>query len=138
MTKDELNELEISEIAKEDSYEHGYNMTRGGSGHRLLKIEPDDLIIMWESGISILEIANYFNCERQAIRNRLLGLGYTSGDLRKRRGRIAADHRIENHYNKELILFLTFIHHPYLYFSSAVLRLSRIRSRNSKGLVIST
>ena len=33
LTKDELNELEISEIAKEDSYEHGYNMTRGGGGY---------------------------------------------------------------------------------------------------------
>lgn len=33
LTKDELNELEIEEIEKEDSYEHGYNMTRGGGGY---------------------------------------------------------------------------------------------------------
>jgi len=110
INEDSLDEREIFWIEKyhtfyKDKY-HGYNMTRGGSGHRLLKIEPDDLIIMWESGVSIIEIANYFNCERQAIRDRLLGLGYTSGDLRKRRGRIAANHRIENHYNKELILLL--------------------------------
>lgn len=33
LTKDELNELEIQEILKEDSFEHGYNMTRGGGGY---------------------------------------------------------------------------------------------------------
>lgn len=33
LTKDELNQLEINEIKKEDSYEHGYNMTRGGGGY---------------------------------------------------------------------------------------------------------
>lgn len=33
LTKDELNELEIQEILKEDSFEHGYNLTRGGGGY---------------------------------------------------------------------------------------------------------
>lgn len=33
LTKDELNALEIQEILKEDSFEHGYNMTRGGGGY---------------------------------------------------------------------------------------------------------
>lgn len=33
LTKDELNELEIKEIEKEDSFANGYNMTRGGGGY---------------------------------------------------------------------------------------------------------
>ena len=33
LTKEELNELETQEILKEDSFEHGYNMTRGGGGY---------------------------------------------------------------------------------------------------------
>ena len=33
LSKDELNELEIEEISKENSFEHGYNMTRGGGGY---------------------------------------------------------------------------------------------------------
>lgn len=33
LTKDELNELEIKEIEKEDSFNNGYNLTRGGGGY---------------------------------------------------------------------------------------------------------
>lgn len=110
LSEELLDEREIFWIEKyksfyKDNY-HGYNMTRGGSGHRFLKIDSEDLTAIWETGISIIEIANYFNCERQAIRDRLLSLGYSSKDLIKRRGLIAANHRITNHYNKEYILSL--------------------------------
>lgn len=33
LTKEELNELEIKEIDKEDSFNNGYNLTRGGGGY---------------------------------------------------------------------------------------------------------
>lgn len=85
---------------------NGYNMTRGGSGHQLLQIENEDLIELWNKGYGTVEIAAYFNCERQAIKDRLLSLGYTSIDLYKRRSEQAVKTRYENHYNKEQIYSL--------------------------------
>ena len=74
---------------------HGYNMTRGGDGHQLLDINDDELIAKWNTGVSINEVANYFNCERQAIRSRLLSIGITSKDLRRRTGEIISQVRFE-------------------------------------------
>jgi group I intron endonuclease len=85
---------------------HGYNMTRGGDGHRLLKIDNDELINLWNQGLGTLEIAEYFHCERQAIRDRLLGLGYTSKDLIDRRQQKSVNMRDNNHYDKEEIIDL--------------------------------
>ena len=85
---------------------HGYNMTRGGDGHRLLQIEDKDLIDLWEQGLGTIEIAAYFNCDRQAIRSRLLSLGYSSKDLIDRRQQKAVKSRYNNSYDKEEILTL--------------------------------
>lgn len=102
--------LDIREIYWIDYYKtywkdnaHGYNMTRGGSGHHLLQIENQDLIELWNQGYGTIEIASCFNCERQAIRDRLLSLGYTSTDLYKRRTEQAVKTRYDNHYDKEQI-----------------------------------
>ena len=72
---------------------HGYNMTRGGDGHRLLNINPDELIEIWNTGISINEVAAYFNCGRIAIKDRLFALGFTSKDLYKRMGEMTSKTR---------------------------------------------
>lgn len=108
--EDELDEREIYWIDKYKTYykdeQHGYNMTRGGSGHCLLKIESEDLLNLWQQGLGTVEIAQYFNCERQAIRERLLSLGLTSKDLTARRTEKAVQTRIQNHYDKDLILTL--------------------------------
>ena len=107
------NDLNAREIYWIDYYKtyyadnnHGYNITRGGEGHYLLSIKKEDLISLWEQGLGTVEIAKYFNCERQAIRERLLGLGYTSKDLTARRTEKAVITRDNNHYNTEEILIL--------------------------------
>ena len=103
-----LNEREIFWIKEYQSFykdsPNGYNMTRGGDGHSLLEISSKELINLWNSGLSIIDIAEHFNCERQAIHARLLKLGYTSKDLCSRRQQIAVSHRIINHYNKDAIM----------------------------------
>ena len=109
--KDE--DLDIKEIYWISEYKtywkdgaHGYNMTRGGSGRKLLKIEKEDLINLWNQGLTTVEIAAYFNCDRAAIRDRLLSFGYTSKDLTQHRSQKAVISRYNNHYNKEEILSL--------------------------------
>ena len=108
--EDNLDEKEIYWIDQYKTYWkdgfHGYNMTRGGSGHKLLQIDNNDLVELWNQGLGTLEIAAYFNCERQAIRDRLLSIGYTSTDLIARRQQKAVNTRDNNHYNKEQILAL--------------------------------
>ena len=75
-------------------------MTRGGDGHKLLNINNNELISLWKQGMGINEIATHFNCERQAIRDRLLGLKYTSHDLFQRRTELATTTRYNKNYDK--------------------------------------
>lgn len=110
LKEEELNEREIYWIDYYKTYwkdnAHGYNMTRGGDGHRLLQINNNELIALWNQGLGTVEIASYFNCDRQAIRDRLLHIGYTSKNLIDRRQKKAVNTRDKNHYDKEIILQL--------------------------------
>ena len=42
-------------------------MTRGGGGNFRYDIAQEELISLWESGISIEKIAEYYGCHRVVI-----------------------------------------------------------------------
>lgn len=64
-----LSEKEKYWINFYNSYENGYNETRGGDG--LFKYNPLDIFELWDSGYSILEIANKIQCEKQVVYDNL-------------------------------------------------------------------
>lgn len=64
-----LSEREKYWIDFYNSYETGYNETRGGEG--LFKYKPTDIYNLWDSGYSILEITKILHCERQIVDNTL-------------------------------------------------------------------
>lgn len=54
-----------------NSYNNGYNKTIGGSGKRIYKINIDLLYNLWNEKYTIKEIADFFNCGIDTIRNYL-------------------------------------------------------------------
>lgn len=64
-----LSEREKYWINFYNSYETGYNETRGGEG--AFKYKPTDIYNLWDNGYSILEIVKILHCERQTVDNTL-------------------------------------------------------------------
>ncbi len=60
-----LTEREIYWINYYNSYEEGYNETRGGEGH--FKFYPEEIIKLWDNGLSIYEITQQIGCEKQTV-----------------------------------------------------------------------
>lgn len=52
-----------------DGKDNGYNMTRGGEGSS--SIDALKMYELWDSGLSIIEIAEELNCDRHAVSARL-------------------------------------------------------------------
>ena len=65
----QLNEREIYWINYYNSYEEGYNETRGGEGH--FKFYPEEIIKLWDNGLSIYEITQQIGCKKQTVYNTL-------------------------------------------------------------------
>jgi predicted XRE-type DNA-binding protein len=67
---DELLLEEVKEIAKYNSYENGYNETRGGEGHPTL-FDYETSILIYQLGQRYEgikhKLADYFNCDRTSI-----------------------------------------------------------------------
>ena len=65
----EQSELSLREqywIAQKNSYENGYNATRGGDGAILYDYE--EIVEKYRSGLLVKELAEYFECDQQTIR----------------------------------------------------------------------
>lgn len=72
---DKLNEREIFWIDKYDSYNNGYNSTRGGqSGRNHLKLEKssDEIIDLYKFGFSLREIAKEYKVDHATIKKILV------------------------------------------------------------------
>lgn len=52
-----------------NSYENGYNETRGGEGQ--FQYKPSDIYKLWDEGYSIPEIIDKLHCERQIVDDNL-------------------------------------------------------------------
>lgn len=67
-----LNEREIYYIEKFNTYNNGYNSTRGGQiGNKPLKLEAvqEDIISLYKEGFSLRTIATEFNVDKQTIKH---------------------------------------------------------------------
>lgn len=110
LPNDQLDKREIFWIDYYKTYfldeKHGYNLTRGGSGVFKVTINLEELLDIWNSGISINTIAEYFNCSRYTIRKYLFTLGITSQDLIERRTLIVKMSRFTQNDKKEQVLSL--------------------------------
>lgn len=60
-----LSEREKYWINYYNSYEEGYNETRGGEGH--FKYKSEEIYQLWDNGLSILEITQQIGCEKQVV-----------------------------------------------------------------------
>lgn len=84
---DELDKWEIYYISKYNTFENGYNMTKGGStynpvkrynnGYIVVDNKYDEIIAMYKAGFSATKIANCYEVDRHVICNILRQLGYT-------------------------------------------------------------
>lgn len=96
-----LNELEIKYIEKFDSYNNGYNSTKGGEGN--FKCSYEEIFEIWNQGnISIQKIADTYGYNRATIRKALLANGITQEEINKRGIEISASSKIA--YNWEEII----------------------------------
>lgn len=71
--KEQLDEKEIYWIDYYDSFNNGYNMTRGGQGSYGWKYDPEKIRALWDKGYNIKEIMQELGCSQQLISERLKG-----------------------------------------------------------------
>lgn len=97
--EEELDNYEIYFINKYNSYEKGYNSTRGGDSKTISKIQDIKLLLkLFEEKKSYSEIANVFNVNKITVERTLRSLGKT------RNNKINKQFLIDNYYltNKEI------------------------------------
>ena len=96
-----LNELEIEYIEKFDSYNNGYNSTKGGEGN--FKCSYEEIFEIWtQENLSIQKISDIYGYNRATIRKALLANGLTQEDIDKRGIEVSAKSKII--YNWEEII----------------------------------
>lgn len=66
-----LNEREKYWINYYDSYNNGYNSTLGGEGYQKYTITTEEVGKMWDSGLSMSDIAKKLSVSRTVIKSRL-------------------------------------------------------------------
>ena len=64
-----LSEREKFWIQYYNSYQAGYNETKGGEG--LFKYDPKEIYNLWDNGYSILEITQIVHCQKQTVYDNL-------------------------------------------------------------------
>ena len=87
LNKKELDEEEIYWIQKYDSYRNGYNATRGGEG--AVCINKEDIIALWNKGMSIAKISSETGHDKGSIIRILDGYENYTNEESYKRGRKA-------------------------------------------------
>ncbi len=77
-----LNERETHWIKQYNSYKNGYNLTLGGEGGK--KYEDSDILDSWKLGYAASDIGRLLGCGRNTVRLRLLGMGISPDEIKKR------------------------------------------------------
>lgn len=96
-----LNELEIYYIEKYNSYEKGYNSTKGADSKTICKIQDLELLKeMFNNGMTYIDMAKHFNVNKVTIQRTLNSIGL------KRNNKITKEILLENInlYNYEIAL----------------------------------
>ena len=89
-SNNQLNEKERYWINFYDSYEHGYNMTRGGGywrGNIEDEILTQEIYQLWDEGYAITEIAQELEITRTIVRDRIYSYKNYSEEESIKRGR---------------------------------------------------
>lgn len=90
-SQQELDERQRYWIKYYNSYENGYNSTRGGQIEGSWAIyNPDDIRKLWDQGYSFKEIQEKVGCSRSIIQQRLQGYGDYNAFTSHSRGAIKA------------------------------------------------
>jgi hypothetical protein len=95
----DLNDREIYWIEQYNSYENGYNLTRGGDGN--VKLDYPLIYALWDNGLTTSQIADYVGATREGIAKVLQG--YSNFSLEEsihrgaKRGGIGKGKRIEQY-----------------------------------------
>lgn len=74
LTPQEASDLEVAKIRELQTFGSGYNATIGGDGKTYKLTSEEDIaniISLYDSGLSIKDIANILNADQQTISNRL-------------------------------------------------------------------
>lgn len=88
-----LNELEIYYIEKFNSYNNGYNSTKGGEGN--FKSNYEEIFEIWkQENISIQKLSEKYGYNRSTIRKALLANGITQDQINARGIQISAEAKI--------------------------------------------
>ena len=87
LNKEELDEEETYWIQKYDSYINGYNATMGGEG--VLRINKEDIYLLWDKGMSVAEIANETGRGKDSVIRILDGYKNYTNEESYKRGRKA-------------------------------------------------
>lgn len=67
----QLNDREIYWIKQYNSYENGYNLTRGGDGN--VKLDYPLIYALWDNGLTTSQIAEYVGATREGVVKALQG-----------------------------------------------------------------
>lgn len=87
-----LSEREKYWIQYYNSYQTGYNETRGGDG--LFKYNPQEIYKLWDNGYSVLEITQILHCQQQTVYDNLKNYPTYSTEQSKNRANTHRKQRI--------------------------------------------
>lgn len=90
MIQKTLNERERYWISYYNSYEDGYNMTRGGQGEDSWIYNPAIICQLWDEGYSTKEIQEIVGCGKSTVNNRLKGYSDYNATTSHSRGALRA------------------------------------------------
>lgn len=77
-----LDEKEIGYIAFFDSYNNGYNSTKGGDGRMITKIDNEETLLeLYKRGLKAKEIADELGCCKATVFRTLRKLGFQFHDV---------------------------------------------------------
>lgn len=85
-----LNDREIYWIEYYNSFNEGYNMTRGGQGEGNWKYNPDLIRKLWDDGFSFGEIVKIIGCSKGTAQKRLKGYNDYNATTSHSRGALKA------------------------------------------------
>lgn len=90
LTQSVLNERERYWIEYYDSYNNGYNMTKGGQGEDSWIYDPAIIRQLWDDGYSFGEIISIVGCSKRIVQKRLKGYNDYNASTSHSRGALRA------------------------------------------------
>ena len=126
--QEELNQKEKYWIEYYNSYEKGYNETRGGDG--IIKYDYKQIYQLWLSGLNCKEIANELKCDDSVITRALASYDLTEEELRSRSQQKRKIVAIDIKTGKGLKIFDS-LRAAWLYFNPSIIGIGHLNKKQS-------